>query len=490
MCLGQNKSDSISLHIDLNGHSTIELNFQNVTDSMVLQADFSNFFPPSYIDSDPLRFQGSGKMYLNLKTQMPQKVGISVAFVSPKSAIHPSDTILYNSDRSTTCFLVPNDTLRITIDFSKSEPLPRCLEYSGKWAQVSEYYRNKEINFHKSDFIGIKGMTANTAPDYESFSKIIDSLTQMELNYLKNYDLTSILPKWFVDYEESDIKYFAYSLKISEPMLMKRMRNIDKPIPKDYYSFITEQPFNNQAAILSVYYFLFLEFYFDQYLMPYTDSTQKDTTYGSKRLDGFITHSVKNYDKNISDILLALKLDQGISNWHVPIEVYTSYTNALRNSDLKQYLEHRYTNKYVLKEGDMAPEFYLKNEHNESVSLKSLKGNIVYITFWFTGCKPCIKEIPEENHLVDVFKNEKVKIVSICLNSSEESWRGCIDKYGIKSIALLCRGNWEKILKEKYDVNAFPHHAIIDKQGKIIINKWRSPSTDAEEEIRKYLTKQ
>jgi peroxiredoxin len=490
ICLGQNNPDSISLNIDLNGHSTIELNFQNATDSMILQAIFSNFFPPSNIDSDPLKFQGSGKKYLNLKTQMPQKVGISISFVSPKSASDPSDTLLFNGDQSTTCFLVPNDTLRITIDFSKREPLPRCLKYSGKWSQVSDYYKNKEIYFHKTDFIRLKAITGNIAPDYESFSRIIDSLTQMELNYLKNYYNRSLLPKWFVDYEESDIRYFSYGLKIDEPILMKGMRGIDKPIPKDYYSFLKECPLNNQAAILSIYYFLSLDFYFSMIQMPYTDSTHKDTNFGSKRLDGFITNSVKNYDENISDILLALKLDQGINNWHVPIEVYTLYTNAIRSTDLKKYLERRYFNKYVLKEGDEAPDFFLKNENNESVTLKNFAGNIVYITFWFTGCKPCIKEIPDENHLVDVFKDEKVKIVSICMNSSEESWRECIEKYGIKSITLLTKGNWDKLLKEKYDINAFPQHVLIDKQGKIIMNKWQRPTTDAEQEIRKWLVKE
>jgi peroxiredoxin len=457
---------------------------------MILHAIFSNFFPPSYIDSDPLKFQGSGKKYLNLKIQMPEKVDISVEFVSPKSTSHPSDTLLYNGDRSATCFLVPNDTLHITVDFSKREPLQRCIMYSGKWAQVSDYYKNKEIFFQKTDLFRLKAMTANTAPDYESFSKIIDSLTQMELNYLKNYYQRSILPKWFVDYEESDIRYFAYGLKIDEPMLMKRMRNIDKPIPKDYYSFLKECPLNNQAAILSVYYFLSLDRYFSMIQMPFTDSTQKDTNFASRRLKGFITNSVKNYDEYISDILLALKLDQGISNWHVPLEEYTLYTNAIRSTDLKKYLERRYVNKYVLKEGDDAPYFYLKNEQNESVTLKNFAGNIVYITFWFTGCKPCIKEIPDENHLVEVFKNEKVKIVSICMNSSEESWRECIQKYGIKSVALICKGNWDKLLKEKYDINAFPHHAIIDKHGKIIVNKWQRPLPEAEQEIRKWLTKE
>jgi peroxiredoxin len=486
---GHNDPDSISLNINLNTHSTIELNFRNATDSMILQAGFFTFFPANYVDPDPLKFQGNGKIYLDLKIQMPQKVSISIAFVSPKSAGHPPDTLLYNENRSTTCFLVPGDTLHITIDFSKRVPLPRCIEYAGKWAQASDYYKNKEIFFHRTDFIGPKGMTANMAPDYESFTRIIDSLTQVELDYLKNYDHKSLLPKWFVDYEESDIIYFAYSIKISEPMLMKRMRGIDEPVPKDYYSFLKERPLNNQAAILSVYYFLFLDFYFSMIQMPFTDSTQKDTTFHLKQLKGFIANAVKSYDENISDLLLAYKLDEGISNTTVPEEVYTLYTNAIHSPELRQYLEYRYRFRYVLKEGDKAPYFYLKNERNENISLKDFAGNIVYITFWFTGCKPCIKEIPDENRLVEIFKNDKVKIVSICMNSSEESWRECIEKYGIKSVALLCRGNWEKILKEKYDVNAFPQHVLIDKHGKIIVNKLPSVS-EAEQEIRKYLAKE
>jgi len=81
---------------------------------------------------------------------------------------------------------------------------------------------------------------------------------------------------------------------------------------------------------------------------------------------------------------------------------------------------------------DKAPNFYLKNERRESVSLNEFEGNIVYLSFWFMGCKPCIREIPAENHLVDVFKNEKVKIVSIYMQSSEESWRQIIEKLGVK----------------------------------------------------------
>ncbi len=489
ICIGQNNPDSISLHVDLNTHSTIELNFQNASDSMILIADFITLLPPSYLDSDPVKFQGTGKLFLNLKIQMPQKARYSVYFFSPKSVKNTSDTLVYSENQSTTCFLVPNDTLCIKIDFSNKEPFPKCVKYSGKWAQISDYYKDKEIFFHKTDFIVSKGMAANTAPDLETFDRITDSLTQMESDYLKNYKYLDLLPKWFVDYEESDIIYISYGLKISEPFLMSRIRNIDNPIPKDYYNFLKERPLNNPSAILSVYYYSFIDFYFSMIQMPYTDSTQKDTNYASKRLNGFITSSINNYDEYISNVLLAFKLDEGINNRFVPKEEYRLYTDAITSAELKQYLEGRYLHKYVLKGGDSAPYFYLKDEQNKSVSLNDFAGNILFITFWFTGCKPCIKEIPDENHLVDVFKNDKVSIVSICMYSSEESWRQVLEKYGIKSTTLICKGNWDKLLKEKYDINAYPQHVLIDKHGKIIANKL-SNIREAEQEIRKWLEKE
>jgi peroxiredoxin len=452
--------------------------------------DFVTLLPRVYVDSDPLKFKGNGKLLLNLKIQMPVKVSYWVYFVSPKSVKNTTDTLLYNEEHYTTCFLVPYDTLHIAVDFSNRKPLPECFKYSGKWSHLSDYYKNREITFHKTDFNRIKAVTANTAPDYVAFTTIIDSTTQMELNYFKNYYHSVFLPQWFIDYEESEISYLSYCMKLSQPSLMKRMRGIDKPIPKDYYNFLKEHPLNNQAAILSHNYYTFLDFYFSSFIMPYTESNHNDTSFASKRIEGFLSYFQKNYDENISDVLLAMVLDNEINSSYVTKKEYTLYSNAIHSADLKMYLEQRYTNKYVLKEGDEAPYFYLKNDKNENISLNSFAGNIVYITFWFTGCKPCIKEIPDENHLVEVFKNEKVKIVSICMNSSEESWRECIEKYGIKSIALLCRGNWEKILTEKYDVNAFPHHAIIDKHGKIIINKWRNSTAAAEQEIRKWLGKE
>jgi peroxiredoxin len=486
-CFGQTP-DSIPHHFDANAQGTIEFEYQNAHDSMGLITEFVTLLPPVYLESDPAKFIGNGKLFLNLKIMMPLKVNYWVYFLNPKLVRNSSDTLLYSENQSTSCFLMPGDTLHISVDFSRRESVPECFKYSSSWSQLSEYFKSKEITFPNVDFKRLKAIASNTAADYQSFIGIIDSITQVEMKFLKTYTLKFHLPKWFVDYQRCDLTYLSYCMRLTQPSMMQ-MRGIAKPIPKGYYSFLKDAKLNNQNGIFANNYFSFLNFYFANSQPPFSESNYNDTSFLINRLKNLVSYSTKNLDENISDIFLAYMLDTEILRGYVSKRTYTLYTDSIHSESLKKYLEKRYINKYVLKEGDQAPSFYLKDEQNKNVTLRSFEGNIVYITFWFTGCKPCIKEIPDENHLVEVFKDENVKIVSICMNSSEESWRECIAKFGIKSTALICKGNWEKILREKYDINAFPHHAIIDKHGKILVNKWQKSSGEAEDEIRKWLVR-
>ena len=54
------------------------------------------------------------------------------------------------------------------------------------------------------------------------------------------------------------------------------------------------------------------------------------------------------------------------------------------------------------------------------------------IIFWATWCKPCIKEFPYENKLVEKYKDQPVEIFNICIDSEEEKWKSYLDKYDLK----------------------------------------------------------
>ena len=46
-------------------------------------------------------------------------------------------------------------------------------------------------------------------------------------------------------------------------------------------------------------------------------------------------------------------------------------------------------------EGKTAPEFELRGIKGDTVSLEQLKGKVVLLYVWFTGCPPCMKETPD-----------------------------------------------------------------------------------------------
>jgi peroxiredoxin len=483
-CLCQEDFDSSFLKINFKAEATIKVDFRNFNDTVLLSSHFGNFFPIDYIEGPQIHLYGDGIEYITLKIQIPQKVDLDFSgFLSDSSGVaaeadNPTKEIYF------TCFLVPFDTLTIDLDYAKWDQQNQSITYNGNYAVISKYYQDKASYFPRIDFIDQKGMLANTIMDLDLFKNAIDSISKVELNFLNEYCMKNKLPEWFTDYERSDIDYFGYGGKLTEPVFMKFSYGSAPQVPEDYYSFTKDLPLENEKAILSIYYFLCPLDYFNVILRPEKIKTLPEGTWSSNASKYFVEYSTSQFNHYISDVLLGEYLDMRIERNQINDDDCTMIMKSINDTSLKNYLEARYENRERLKKGDDAPGFYLKNENDEYLSLKNFKDSIVYISFWMTGCKPCIKEFPEENRLVDIFKNEKVKIISICLESGEENWRYMIQEHQLKTVNLYATGNWEKILKENYDISGFPHYVLIDRENKIVENKCARPSQGAEQMIR------
>lgn len=51
------------------------------------------------------------------------------------------------------------------------------------------------------------------------------------------------------------------------------------------------------------------------------------------------------------------------------------------------------------------PDLKFKDENGQIISLRSLKGKVVFINLWATWCPPCIYEMPSINKLKNTFKD-------------------------------------------------------------------------------------
>ena len=486
ICNSQVNQDSNFRKINLNKVSVIKLNYKNVKDTLLFNSGILNFFPNDYIQGSPLKLTGEGVKFISLKIQLPQKVDIYFSEFNPDSIDGVSVTSNLSRDFKTICFLIPNDTLEVELDFSNWKLSDPEVNYIGEYAKISEYYQDKQAFFKGIDFVYQKGLLANMEPNLEIFKNKIDEITKTEVGFLNEYNKKKELPGWFAKYETADIKYSSFGLKFSQPHLLEFTQGTPPPVSENYFSFLKELSLEDEDATLSIYYFLSLRDYIYHSLKSKQKSIQKDSTIKSNSLKNFCNFSDSLLKPYVSDVLIAREIQLMINFNHLSNIEFESLINNVGDVDLKNYLKI-YKNKDALKPGDLAPYFYLKDETGKYFSLKDFKGSLVYLSFWFTGCKPCIKEFPDENLLVEVFKNERVKIISICLISDENGWKHIVTQHQLKTINLFAKGNWEDILQENYGITGFPHYVLINAEGKIIENNCIRPSQGAEQLIRNNL---
>jgi len=111
-----------------------------------------------------------------------------------------------------------------------------------------------------------------------------------------------------------------------------------------------------------------------------------------------------------------------------------------------------------------AIDFEVTALNNKKYSLSSLKGKIIVMNFWFTGCGPCIQEIPSLNELVQKYKGKDVVFLAFSLDDNLGLINKFLKKYPFKYEII---SNSRNISKE-YNVKTFPSHIIIGKDGNII----------------------
>jgi thiol-disulfide isomerase/thioredoxin len=98
--------------------------------------------------------------------------------------------------------------------------------------------------------------------------------------------------------------------------------------------------------------------------------------------------------------------------------------------------------------------------------LKDLKGKVVVINFWFINCPPCRLEIPDLNELVAQYQDNKdVVFLAIAMD----------DRRRLQEFLKMMPFTYNIIEKGEHlarsnNINAFPTHLVIDREGKILFH--------------------
>ena len=116
-------------------------------------------------------------------------------------------------------------------------------------------------------------------------------------------------------------------------------------------------------------------------------------------------------------------------------------------------------------EGNLAPDFVLKDLNGQDLSLSSLRGKYVVIDFWGSWCGWCIKGMPEMKKYYEKYA-DRMEILGIDCGDTEQQWKDAVTKHQLPWKHVY--NPRESKLLATYGIEGFPTKMVIDPQGKIV----------------------
>jgi thiol-disulfide isomerase/thioredoxin len=110
-----------------------------------------------------------------------------------------------------------------------------------------------------------------------------------------------------------------------------------------------------------------------------------------------------------------------------------------------------------------APNFSIEHE-NLPDSLVKLKGQVVYLDFWASWCKPCRKSFPWMNRMQGKYAEQGLQIIAINLDFESDLAQTFLDK--IPADIPIIYDPEGKIASD-YKLVGMPSSYLIDKKGRI-----------------------
>jgi cytochrome oxidase Cu insertion factor (SCO1/SenC/PrrC family) len=351
-------------------------------------------------------------------------------------------------------------------------------KYQCRSAIVLEYYKFRSNRIKVDKSLGADWW------NIENLQKIIEPYSNSSLAMFAELETyrNNITPFVYKIMEADAISSIRFLWELQIADYYQRIDSAHKEGVRDFYlnHNFKEEHFENQVLAYSPNY---VSDYLYQRELNLIAFAKKISVQDISFHD--IYYMIKNkYTGELRELLLMLLIVDPFKNYKLT-EMDTEYQHTfindaltvIKNPALKMKIEN--TSYFLLKKGEAAYNFILPDTSGKMISLNDLKGNVVLMDMWFTGCTGCVmfaekfkKEIKYE-----LENDSNFIIVSICTDNDRNSWLKSLysGKYSeTNNINLhLPQGkNYLEFFKipmiKHYNINALPFILLIDKNGKII----------------------
>ncbi len=115
--------------------------------------------------------------------------------------------------------------------------------------------------------------------------------------------------------------------------------------------------------------------------------------------------------------------------------------------------------------GETAPPFSLRDANGASVSLESLRGQVVYVDFWASWCGPCRRSFPWMNELQRRYGGRGLAIVAINVDKNPADAARFLERNPAQFGIAYDQAGATPLA---YAVQGMPSSYLIDARGKVV----------------------
>jgi len=132
--------------------------------------------------------------------------------------------------------------------------------------------------------------------------------------------------------------------------------------------------------------------------------------------------------------------------------------------------------------GNKAPDFTIKDITGRILSLSSLRGKTVLVSFWATWCPPCRNEMPSLNRLYKSYKDHGFVVLAVSTDRNTSAVKNFLSQYPVDFPVFM---DADMQTSRQYRVFSMPTAFLVDRSGVIIKRylgeeDWDSPETRSE----------
>lgn len=117
----------------------------------------------------------------------------------------------------------------------------------------------------------------------------------------------------------------------------------------------------------------------------------------------------------------------------------------------------------VVKPGEQAPNFQLRDMHGQLVSLSDLRGKVVLLNFWATWCGPCRIEMPAMERLYRTYDRKHFEILAVSTDAQGVAVTRPFQQENQLTFPILHDADFRVGLS--YGARTLPMTFMVDRQG-------------------------